>query len=335
MPDVSVIIVNYNGQELLDDCLESVIGPSLQHSSELEVEAIVVDNASTDDSLEHLQRKWGEAQPSVRVIALPENRGFAAGNNAGFVECAGTYVLLLNSDARMLPGALERMIAYAKDHPHCGQIGPKLLNTDGSLQRSVRGFPSIWNLATEYLYLRRLFPQSRRFNDFYKGWFDHSTVLDNDGFLMGACLLVPRSALLKVGAMDESYFMFNEETDWAWRFLRAGLNVTFIPDAECTHLGGGSTRKEWDRMYRSQVEGNLRFLSYHRGLRSAQRARRLMIGALTLRSAVYSLLGRLPLGGHAAQIGRRERAGHFWSAARHIKSVRVDRFGSAIIPPLS
>jgi GT2 family glycosyltransferase len=312
MVDVSVVIVSYNAVELLDDCIASVLE---RPDDGLTVEVIVVDNASSDGSAAHVRSSF----PSVIVVESPENRGFAAGNNLGFERASGRHVLLLNSDARLLGDALGAMVRYLDAHPDIGQLGPRLRNPDGSLQRSARGFPTVWRLATEYLYLRKLAPKSRAFNAFYAGGFDYDHVADMD-FLMGACLLVRRPALDAVGPMDERYFMYSEETDWARRFRDAGWRVTFFPGADVEHLGGGSTRKDWNRMYGEQVAGHLRFLATHESPRVAARARRLLVFSLRLRAGIYRTASLLLPSGRAA---RADRARQFAAARRRIAAIDV------------
>src|SRR5262245_64059355 len=135
------------------------------------------------------------------------------GNNTGMRLASGRYCLLLNSDAWASRDAVGQLAAFADEHPEAAVVGPRLLNPDGSLQRSVRGFPTLWRLATEYLFLRKLAPRSRALNAFYAGDFDHDRTYEAE-FLMAAVLLVRREATDEVGLFDERYFMFSEEVDW-------------------------------------------------------------------------------------------------------------------------
>jgi N-acetylglucosaminyl-diphospho-decaprenol L-rhamnosyltransferase len=162
-------------------------------------------------------------------------------------------------------------------------VGPRLLNPDGSLQRSVRGEPSVWRLATEYLFLRKLRPGSQALNAFYGGGFAHDEVREVES-LQGAALLVRREAADAVGLFDESFFMFSEETDWLHRFRAAGWKVLFSPAAEVVHLGGAS---HGGRLYTENLRGILRFLAKHRGPREAERARLLLLWSLRLRSLLF------------------------------------------------
>jgi N-acetylglucosaminyl-diphospho-decaprenol L-rhamnosyltransferase len=266
--DVTAIVVTYNAMPWIERCLESVEG----------YETIVVDHGSTDGTLELVRDRF----PAARVIEQ-ENRGLGAGWNRGMRAAAGRYFLLLNSDAWMVGDAADVLVRYADEHPRVAVVGPRLQNPDGSLQRSVRGFPTIWRLATEYLFLRKLAPRSRVLNAFYAGGFDHDRVREAD-FLMAAVLLVRRAAADEVGLFDEDFFMFSEETDWCYRFRQAGWSVVFYPEAEAVHVGGASWKKEFDPMFREQVRGHLRFLAKHKGMKEAVRARLVLLAGLWLRA---------------------------------------------------
>ena len=265
--DVSVVIVTYNAMPWLERCLDSVAG----------YETVVVDHGSTDGSVEHVRLREG-----VRLIEQ-ENRGLAAGWNTGLRAVGGRYVLILNADAWVVGDAIEQLAAFAHEHPEAALVGPKLLNPDGTLQRSVRGFPTLWRLATEYFFLRKLAPRSRLLNGFYAGGFDHEQVREAE-FVMGAAMLVRREAVDAVGLLDESFFIFSEETDWCYRFRVAGWHVLFYPGAEVVHVGGAA---HGGRMFDEQVLGHVRFLAKHRGPREAERARRLLVAALRLRGLVF------------------------------------------------
>jgi N-acetylglucosaminyl-diphospho-decaprenol L-rhamnosyltransferase len=271
MASVSVVVVTFNALPWIERALESVRG----------YETIVVDHGSTDGTLELVRERF----PEARLIEQ-ENKGLGGGSNAGMRVASGTYFLLLNSDAWALDDAVERLAAFAGDHPEAAVVGPKLLNPDGSLQRSVRGFPTVWRLATEYLFLRKLAPRSRALNAFYGAGFDHEEVREAE-FLMGACLLVRREAADTVGLFDEDFFMFSEETDWCYRFRQAGWKVLFTPEAEFVHVGGATTRQNWGPMFREQVRGHLRFLAKHRGRKEAEHARRLLLASLRLRALAF------------------------------------------------
>jgi hypothetical protein len=266
--DVSVVVVTYNALPWIERCLESVQGG----------EVIVVDHGSTDGTLELVRDRF----PAVRVIEQ-ENRGMGGGNNAGMRAAGGRYALLLNSDAWVVDGAVDTLAAYLDANPDVAIAGPRLLNPDGTLQRSVRGFPTLWRLATEYLFLRKLAPRTRALNAFYGGGFRHDETRDVES-LYGAALMVRREAADAVGLFDESFFMFSEETDWTYRFRQAGWRVVFVASAEVVHVGGAT---HGGRLYVENLRGILRFLAKHRGEREAERARRLLLASLRLRAFVF------------------------------------------------
>jgi N-acetylglucosaminyl-diphospho-decaprenol L-rhamnosyltransferase len=268
MAEVSAVVVTLDAMPWIERCLESVRG----------LETIVVDHGSTDGTLELVRKRFPEA-----TLVEQENRGLAAGWNEGLRRASGRYFLIVNADAWLVGDAIERLVAFADANPVAAYVGPRLLNPDGSLQRSVRGFPTLWRLATEYLFLRKLAPRSKFLNSFYAGGFEHDRARDAD-FLMGACMLVRRAAVEEVGPLDEHFFLFSEETDWCYRFRRAGWRVVFYPGAEAVHVGGAG---HGGRMFREQVRGHLRFLAKHRGEAEAERARRLLRLALCLRAALF------------------------------------------------
>jgi N-acetylglucosaminyl-diphospho-decaprenol L-rhamnosyltransferase len=268
-PDrVAAVVVTYDALPWIEQCLESLRG----------VETIVVDNGSRDGTVAFARDRY----PDARVIEA-ENRGLGAGWNIGLRETSSTYALLLNADAWLVDGALERLLEFAGTRPRAAVIGPRLSNLDGTLQRSVRGFPTLWRLATEYFFLRKLAPGSSALNAFYAGGFDHDEVRSVE-VVMGACMLLRRDAVEEVGYCDEDYFLFSEETDWCFRFREAGWEVVFFPGAQCVHVRGASHS---GRLYRENLRGHLLFLSKHRGPKVAERARRLLLASMRLRGLVF------------------------------------------------
>lgn len=270
MADVSAIVVTYNAAPWIERPLESLRGTG--------AEVIVVDNGSTDGTLELVRERF----PEARIIEQA-NRGFGAGNNAGMRAAAGRYFLLLNPDAWLTEGAFEAMVAFADEHPEAGVVGPRLLNPDGSLQRSVRGDPTPWRLATEYFFLRKLAPRSQALNALFGAGFDHKSVREAD-YLFGACLLVRREAVDSIGGFDEDFFLMSEEVDWLYRFRQAGWKVLFYPDAEVFHVVGASLNPA---RFQDIVRGHLQFLRKHRGRRVAERARRVMLWGLRARGLMF------------------------------------------------
>jgi GT2 family glycosyltransferase len=266
--DVTAVTVTLNGLPWIERCLESLRG----------LETIVVDHGSTDGTLELVRERF----PEVQVIEQ-ENRGYGAGLNAGMRVASGRYYLIVNSDAWFVGDAVERLAEAADTRPDAAVVAPRLSNPDGTLQRSVRGFPTLWRLATEYLFLRKLAPRSRVLNAFYAGGFDHDEPREVE-WVMGACFLVRREAADAVGLFDEDFFLFSEETDWLYRFHLAGWKTWFFPGAEVVHVGGGT---HGGRMYVENVRGHVRFFAKHRGQREAERARRLLLAGARLRALLF------------------------------------------------
>jgi hypothetical protein len=271
-PDVTVVVVTWNALPWLEQCLESVRGRDV----------IVVDHGSTDGTLELVRERFGD----VRVIEQ-SNRGMGGGNNSGMRVADGRWFFLLNSDAWVKTDeqgvdGLDKLIAFADEHPEAAVVGPRLVNTDGTLQRSVRGEPTLWRLATEYLGIRKLAPRSGRLNPLYAGGFDHDEVRAVE-WLYGPALLVRREAADAVGLFDEDFFMFSEEVDWMTRFRRAGWEVLFFPGAEVVHVGGAS---HGGSLYVENLRGHLRYIDKHRGPKEAERVRKLLLWSLRVRALV-------------------------------------------------
>lgn len=237
---LSIIIVNWNTRDLLTACLDSIERSLFSGDgggAGLETEIIVVDNGSTDGSAEMLRRDY----PGVRLIENRENIGFARANNQGLAASRGHYLLLLNTDAFLREPALAQLVRFMDEHPEAGIIGPRLYFGDGTLQRSCYAFPT---LATEFygaIGLDRLFPRSRLFGRYRLSYWDMRDVREVD-VVMGACLMARREVFEQIGGLDERFFMYSEEVDWCYRARQAGWRIYYVPQAEATHLWGGTSR---------------------------------------------------------------------------------------------
>ena len=243
---------------MLAACLASL--PDAAGSRWAECELIVVDNASTDNSVEMVRARF----PHARLIALPENIGFTGGNNAGIAASRGRFVFLLNPDTVAHPGSIEAMLDYIERHLETGIVGPRLLNPDGTLQSSRRRFPTLLTGLIESTPLQPLFAGSRALREFYM--LDKS---DNEtqqvDWLSGAALLCRRETLDQVGAFDPGYFMFSEEIDLCRRVNNAGWNVVYLPDAQVTHYGGQSTSQDVPSRHINFNTGKARYYRLHEG----------------------------------------------------------------------
>lgn len=268
MDDVVAVVATYNAIPWVEQCLASLSGTS----------TVVVDNGSSDDTVSLVRDRF----PDVRVVEQ-ENLGLAAAWKRGLDESAPSrWALVINADAWLVDDALERLVTIGDAHPRVAVVGPKLINTDGSLQRSVRGFPTLWRLATEYLYLRKLGPRTELLNSFYGAGFDHASEREVD-VVMGACMLVRRTAIEEVGGPDPDFFLFSEETDWMYRFAEGGWQTLFTPEGTCVHVGGAS---HGGRLFRENLRGHLRYFLKHHGIAEAERVRTLFRASLAVRGTL-------------------------------------------------
>lgn len=241
MPDfeLSVTICSWNTVALLEECLcslEAVRG-------EADFEVIVVDNASKDRSANRVREKF----PWVRLLAQSENLGFTGGQNLAISERKASHVFLLNSDARVHPGALRTLIDYRASHPEAGIIGPKVLNPDGSLQYSCRRFPNPVAALFRNTLIGKLLPNNRFTRDYLMKDWEHDAVREVD-WVSGAAMFVSKDVIDRVGLMDPRFFMYCEDVDWCWRTWKTGLKVVYLPAATVTHAIGKSTDQAANRM---------------------------------------------------------------------------------------
>lgn len=236
LPDLSILIVNWNARDLLGRCLESLPAGA---TDGIVIEVWVVDNASTDGSAEFVKSNF----PEIYFIANRENLGFAAASNQVVAKAKGRYLLLLNPDTEVLPGALHSMVAYADAHAEIGVLGPRLLNHDRSHQRSCwRGYPGLAMALIDALYLWKVpWLPIAQISEYRPDELVEPRDVDH---LLGACLLIRRQAWQGVGPLDEGYFLFLEETDWCWRAKRAGWRVVYYPHVAIIHHGQHSTRQQ-------------------------------------------------------------------------------------------
>jgi GT2 family glycosyltransferase len=281
--DLSIVIVSWNGRELLLDCLASIEREvrSRIDAARLETETLVVDQASTDGSAAMVRERF----PWAEVIELSDNVGFAAGNNVALRRAKGRHCVLLNNDTVVLRDGLEKCVRYLDAHPDVGVVGPQLLNLDGSKQNSVHATP---NFVTEIVpkgLLERVapwrFPSKR---------FDHAGPVTVEAVL-GACLVVRREVLDDVGLMPEAYFFFLEETDWCLRIRRAGWKVVHVPDARVIHVHGATTKRRVPAETRIEYHRSLyTFFRTHRG----EAAERRLVAIRMLKGLFYAATGWIP-----------------------------------------
>jgi GT2 family glycosyltransferase len=282
---VSIVIVSFNTRALLERCLAAVAA-----QTGIAVHTIVVDNASTDGSVAMVRNRF----PEVEVLELDQNVGFARANNLAFEKCRGEYVLLLNPDAFLEPHALRQLVATARRHPRAGAVGPRLLNPDGTLQRSAWPFPAASRLLLEASGLHRLLRRVTRFGRLDAWPHDAERSVP---FLIGACLLLRATALAEVNGFDEAFWLYGEEADLQRRLRTRGWSVVFTPSATATHVGAAASADMHART-RHFYTGQMRFLQKHGGRGSWPIARAsLVVGSL--------LRGRLTAARIGAALGHR------------------------------
>jgi GT2 family glycosyltransferase len=247
---LSIIIVNWNGGQVLLDCLESVF--ACAHPFPFEV--IVVDNASTDGSPEQVAERF----PQVRLVRNSKNVGFAGGNNRGLEMAQGRYWLLLNSDTRVPDDALEILLEEMDSHPETGVMGCCLIFPDGHLQRSFGEFPNLLTEILDQTMLHRLVTACKMRG----GAYDRAHEVD---WVTGACMLVRKEVFAQIGGLDEGYHMFLEDVDWCLRARQAGWRVRYTPRARVVHIKGFSSQSVMPQMIVEDQYSAFRFFRKHHG----------------------------------------------------------------------
>ncbi len=302
--DLSIIIVNWNTRELLASCLQSV-SDNLRATAGLKVETFVVDNASADGSAAMVREHF----PWVRLLENGQNAGFAQANNQAIRQSGGRYLLLLNPDTEVRPGALAALFSFMEAHPEAGAAGARLLNTDGSLQPSCTLTPTPGRELWLLLHLDALYPRYARYamSEWDTGKPRAVEVLK------GACLLLRREALDQAGPFDEEYFMYSEEVDLCRRIRLGGWQIYWVPQAEVIHYEGQSTRQVATNMFLHLYQAKLFYFRKNGGRRAAWRYKLVLLAAALPRLALSPLawLERPP-----ARQRHLALAGRYWQLVR-------------------
>jgi GT2 family glycosyltransferase len=251
---LSVVIVSWNTRELLRRCLQTL----KDELTGIDAEVFLIDNNSADGSagMVATEHSW------VRLIANAENRGFAAANNQAFKLASGENILLLNPDTEVLPGAISTMLQFLETHPKAAVVAPQLINTDGSIQRSCRQFPTFKGMLYELIGLSRFFPNRQEFRQYKMLDWNHDDERQVDQ-PEGACLMVRRDIFQEVGTLDEGFFMLFEEVDWCYRIKQQGWEIWFTPTARVIHHYGQSIKQVKAKMIWSSHKGLYRFWQKH------------------------------------------------------------------------
>lgn len=230
MPDLSVIILNYNTKDLLRDCLKSVI-------SDKRIEIIVVDNASTDGSAEMVKKEF----PQVKLIVSKKNLGFAAGNNLGIPQAKGRYVLFLNPDTIVMPNTFKEMIKFMDKHPKVSAATCRIELPSGKLDQAChRGFPTPWNAFCHFFGLEKIFPKSRLFAGYSLSYLPLDKIHEIDSGV-GAFLMVRRKAGEEINWWDEDYYWYGEDLDFCYRLKQKGWQIMFVPTVKIIHYKGAAS----------------------------------------------------------------------------------------------
>ncbi|HSP88238.1 MAG TPA: glycosyltransferase, partial [Ignavibacteriaceae bacterium] len=233
--DLSIIIVNYNVKEFLQNLIHSIY----KAGENLKYEIIIVDNASDDGSFELLNEKF----PQIKLIVNDKNLGFSKANNIGLNKAKGKYLLLLNPDTIVQEDTFEKMINFFEKTPEAGMAGCKILNPDGTLQLACRrSFPGPWTSFCKVTGLSNLFPNSRLFAMYNLTYLNENETYEVDA-ISGSFMMLKREAYEKVGNLDEQFFMYGEDLDWCYRMQKAGFKVYYVHNTTIIHYKGESTKR--------------------------------------------------------------------------------------------
>lgn len=251
---LSIVIVSWNTRDLLRRCLET-LKPEL---ADIDSEVFLVDNHSADNSAQMVASE----HPWVKLITNDENLGFAAANNQAFKLAQGQNILLLNPDTEVLPGSIHKLLNFLDAHPTCAVVAPQLINSDGTIQRSCRQFPTFKGMLYELIGLSRIFPERQEFRQYKMLDWNHDDERQVDQ-PEGACLMIRRQIIDQVGSLDEGFFMLFEEVDWCYRIKQAGWQIWFTPQSQIIHHYGQSIKQVKARMILSSHRGLYRFWHKH------------------------------------------------------------------------
>lgn len=298
--DLSIVIVNWNTCDLLRDCLTSVRAGL----GDLQVEVLVVDNASSDTSVAMVRAEF----PNVTLIESVDNLGFAGGNNVALRQACGRYVMLLNTDTLVHGTVLQDAVAWLDARPEVAVMGPKILNADGTIQSSCSAFPSLKFLTMQALGLTKL----ARLDSYRMTGWDRSTERQVD-VISGAAMFVRQVAMEQVGLLDEAFFFYGEETDWCLRFACAGWAIMFVPLHEITHFGGGAVARLNHRRDVMLTEGTTRLHRKHGGLLAGMACFLVLSFHNLTRAAFWTVLSPFRRGAARAR-------------ARHFRCVTADLY---------
>jgi GT2 family glycosyltransferase len=253
--DLSIVIVNYQHLDVLENCLQSIT----HFSSGFSYEIIVIDNNTTEGDVVEVTSRYS----CVTLIRNDENKGFAAANNQGFSVAQGEYILMLNNDTLLFENSLKTMLDVLRSQARPVIVGCRLLNADRSMQESALEYDSLWYQFCEAVFLYKLFPASKWFNMYYHNYYTGSDPIAV-GSVKGACLCAPRTVFNKLGGLDSRFYFYGEELDFCYRFKHEyGGQVLFVPFTAIVHLGGVTTDSMPWFMFRNIASAKIRYLQKH------------------------------------------------------------------------
>jgi len=266
--DISVVIVGWNAKHYLELCLKSLYEAPPGRS----MEVFVVDNGSSDGSSEMVATQF----PQVKLLRSEENLGFSRGNNLAIRRCQGRYIALVNPDVILFPGCLDALADFLDQNPGVGNVGPKVLNPDRTMQSTCRRFPTLWNNFCSAAGLAAKFKNSRFFAGEHMFYFAHDRTLPVD-VLVGCFLMIRRETFDEVGLLDENLFMYGDDVDWCRRASKAGWQVVFYPGAQAIHDRGKITAPYPVRFAVAQQRSILYYWRKHHGLWGEMGIRSIML----------------------------------------------------------
>lgn len=278
-PDLSIVIVEWNTVDMLRDCLASVYA----NDGGLNLQVIVVDNASSDGSPEMVEAEF----PQVTQIRNADNRGFAAANNQGFEICTGRHILLLNSDTYVLGDVLAASVRYLDENPEVGTMGCRVLNPDRTMQRTCSMWPRLLDLLFMSSGLWKL-KRPEFFGRYQMTHWQRDTTREVE-VISGCYMMLRREVLEQVGPLDENFFFFGEETDWCRRMQDAGWRLMFTPVGEIVHYGSASARKLNHKRDLMLTDATIRLHRKHSGRLAATGAWMILFAFNLSRAVFWSL----------------------------------------------
>lgn len=303
MVDLSIIIVSWNVADLLRACLHSIYGSPL---SNITLEVIVVDSASSDDSVVMVRSQF----PQVKLLPQIENLGFTRCNNIGLEIADGRYVFLLNPDTEIVHDALAQLVAYMDAHPTVGIIGPHTLNSDGSTQSTRRRFPTLAMGFIESTWLQPFAPKNILAHYYASDIADNS--ISEVDWVQGSALMARREVNTQIGGLDEGYVMYSEEMDWCKRAKTAGWGVVYYGKADVIHHGGKSSEQVAARKHIYFQTSKLRYFRKFHGWLPAQVLRLFLLISYLWQLGIEVVKGLL---GHKRAL-RQERVRAYWQVVR-------------------